>query len=172
MENNRNIANTDNKTTVKLTPKQRIIALFKLNNTPHEIALGVAMGVFIAITPLYGLHTIMVVAAAFLIRRVNKVAILLGTNISTTPTFPFITWAGYAIGRFILGESYPPLQWSTFKHFNYKQLLNLYFPLFIGSVVLGLMLAVFFYFVTLWFIVARKKSKLKQPKKGESDAKA
>jgi hypothetical protein len=171
MENSRDIANTDNKTTVKLTLKQRIVALLKLNNTPHEIALGVAIGVFIAITPLYGFHTIMVITAAFLIRRVNKFAILLGTNVSTTPTFPFITWAGYSIGRFILGESYPPLQWSTFKHFNYKQLLHLYFPLFIGSVVLGLMLALFFYFATLWFITIRNKSKLEQRKNGESDAK-
>jgi len=172
MENSRDTANTDNKTTVKLTLKQRIIALLKLNNTPHEIALGVAIGVFIAITPLYGLHTIMVVTAAFLIRRVNKLAILLGTNVSTTPTFPFITWAGYNLGRFILGNSYPLLHWPTFKHFNYKQILQLYFPLFIGSVILGLMLAVFFYFVTLWFIIARRKSKLKQRKKEESDAKA
>lgn len=171
MENNRDIADTEHKATIKLTLKQRIIALLKFNNTPHEIALGVAIGVFIAITPLYGLHTVMVVTAAFLIRRVNKVAILLGTNISTTPTFPFITWAGYTIGRLILGDIYPPLQWSTFKHFNYKQLLHLYFPLFIGSIVLGLILALLFYFATLWFIIARKKTKLTQRKEGEGDAK-
>lgn len=172
MENSRNSANIDNRTTVKLILKQRIIALLKLNNTPHEIALGVAIGVFIAITPLYGFHTIMVIIAAFLIRRVNKLAILLGTNVSTTLTFPFITCAGYSIGRFILGDSYPPLHWSTFKHFNYKQLLHFYFPLFIESIVLGLILAVFFYFITLWFIIARNKSKLKQRKEEANDAKA
>mgnify|MGYP001573995690 CR=1 FL=1 len=144
-------------TVVKPTLKQRIIALFKLNNTPHEIALGIAVGVFIAITPLYGFHTIMVVVAAFFIKRVNKFAILLGTNVSTTLTFPFITWAGYNIGRFIFGKSYPPLYWDTFKHFNYKQLLHLYFPLFIGSIVLGIILAVVVYFITRWLIIARKK---------------
>jgi len=165
MENIRNITNTDSKITVRLTLKQRIIALLKFNNTPREIALGVAIGVFIGITPLYGLHTIMVIAAAFLIRRVNKVAILLGTNISITPTFPFITWAGYSIGRFILSDTYPPLNWSTFKHFDYRQILHFYFPLFIGSIILGLILALFFYFATLWFITARRKSKLKQCKK-------
>jgi len=165
MENSRDTVNTDNKTRVTLTLKQRFFALLKLNNTPHEIALGVAIGAFIAITPLYGFHTIMVIAAALLIRRVNKFAILLGTNVSTMPTFPFITWAGYNIGRFIFRDSYPAYHWSTFKHFNYRQLLQLYLPLFIGSVVLGLLLAVCFYFVTLWFIIARKKMRLKQCEK-------
>ncbi len=145
----------------KITLKQRIITLLKLNSTPHEISLGVAIGVFIAVTPLYGFHTIMVIIAAFLVRKVNKIAILLGTNISTTPTLPFITWAGYSIGRFMLGGNYPPLHWPVFKHFHYKDFLHLYFPLFIGSIVLGLGLAVLFYFLTLLFITkrnARKKS--------------
>lgn len=152
----------DSKTIEKPALKQRLIALLKLNNTPGEIALGVAIGVFIAITPLYGFHTIMVIIAAFLIRRVNKIAILLGTNISTAPTFPFITWTGYTIGRLMLGKQYPALRWSTFKHFDYKQILHLYYPLFIGSLILGLTLAVLFYFLTLWFIAIRRMAKLKQ----------
>jgi uncharacterized protein (TIGR03546 family) len=152
----------DSKTIEKPTLKQRIITLLKLNNTPGEIALGVAIGVFIAITPLYGFHTIMVIIAAFLIRRLNKIAILLGTNVSTTLTFPFITWAGYNIGRLILQEKYPPLDWSTFKHFDYRQILHLYYPLFIGSLILGLALAALFYFLTLWFITIRRRIKLKQ----------
>jgi hypothetical protein len=161
----------DSKVIEKPTLKQRIIALLKLNNTPGEIALGVAIGVFIAITPLYGFHTIMVIIAAFLIRRVNKIAILLGTNVSTMLTFSFITWAGYGIGRLILGEKYPPLDWSTFKHFDYKQILHLYYPLFIGSLILGLTLAVLFYFLTLWFIAIRRMAKLKQKIKNKNNIK-
>jgi len=142
----------------KVNLKERILKVFKLNNSPREIALGIAIGVFIAITPLYGFHTIMVISAALLIRRVNKIAILLGTNISTTITFPFITWAGYNIGRLIFGNKYPPLQWQTFKHFSYKTLLNFYFPLFIGSLFLGLALAVIFYLLTFWLVMRRRKN--------------
>jgi len=145
----------------RLTLKERIKQLWTLHSTPHEIALGVAIGVFIAITPLYGLHTIMVILAAILIKRTNKLAILLGTNISTTLTFPFITWAGYNIGRLVIGGSYPALEWAIFKKFSYKTILEFYYPLFIGSLILGALLAAGFYLLTLWFIEMRKNKALK-----------
>ena len=147
----------------RISLKERIRKLLTLNSTPREIAFGVAIGVFIGITPLIGFHTVMVVLAALLIKRANKIAILLGTNISTTPTFPFITWAGYSIGNFVLGQRYPPLQWSTFAHLSFKAVCrairDIYFPLFIGSIILGLLLAVVFYYLTLWFIMRRKRAK-------------
>jgi len=147
---------TEVKTDGKPTLKERLFRLLRLNNSPPEIALGVAIGVFIAITPLYGFHTIMVIIAALLIKRANKIAILLGTNISTTLTFPFITWGGYNIGTKVLGNHYPPLQWQTFKHFSYKTILEFYYPLFIGSLIMGLVLAIIFYLITFWFAVMLK----------------
>ena len=143
--------------------RDRFQALLKLNNSPPEIALGVAMGVFIAITPLYGFHTLMVIIAAFLIPKINKIAILLGTNVSIPPTTPLITWAGYEIGRFILKKPYPPLDLSYFKNFTLKTFGDLYYPLFIGSVVLGIICGAIFYFITL--IVARR---IKQRDEGRS----
>ncbi len=129
-----------------------LVKLFRLNNTPHEIAIGVAIGVFIAVMPLYGLHTLMVIIAALLVRRSNKIAMLLGTNISLPPTVPFITWAGYEIGRFILRRDFPDLDWTVFKSITVKKVINLYPPLFIGSLILGIVLAVVFYFL-IYFIV-------------------
>jgi len=145
----------------RLTLKERIKRLLKLHSSPPEIALGVAIGVFIAILPLYGFHTILVIIAAFLIRPANKIAILLGTNISTVLTFPFITWGGYNIGRVVLKDHYPALGWQTFKFFSYKTLLNFYYPLFIGSVILGVFLAAVFYFITLWFMIRWHKTHVK-----------
>jgi len=140
----------------KKTLNERLIRLFKYNNSPREIALGVGIGVFIAILPLYGLHTALVIIAAVLIRRVNKIALLVGTNVSLPPTVPFITWFGYNIGRFLLGKDYPALRWSDFRHFNPKSFAHFYYPLFIGSVIEGLICAVVFYFLTLWFMERRK----------------
>ena len=54
----------------KKSVKETIVALvrfLKAHNDPHEIALGVAIGSFIAILPLYGLHTALCVIAAILI---------------------------------------------------------------------------------------------------------
>ena len=139
--------------------KEKALSLLKLHNAPSEIALGVAIGVFIAILPVYGLHTILVIIAAFLLRRANIVAMLVGTNISLPPTVPFITWAGYSIGRLMLGETYPYLSWEMFKGISYKSILKFYYPLLLGSLVLAIICAVVFYFLTLNFMNKRRKAK-------------
>lgn len=136
-----------------------LVKLLRLNNTPHEIALGIAIGVFIAILPLYGLHTVLVIIAAVLIRPANKIAILIGTNVSLPPTVATITWTSYDIGRFILkSHNYPPLVWADFKTITLQKIAKLYPPLFLGSVILGIACAVAFYFIT-YFIVKSLKNK-------------
>ncbi|MFA4889712.1 MAG: DUF2062 domain-containing protein [Candidatus Omnitrophota bacterium] len=134
--------------------KRPLVRLLRLNNSPHEIALGTAIGVFIAILPLYGFHTLMVLIAAVLVRRSNKIAILAGTNISLPPTVPFITWGAYEIGRFILGSNLPALAWSDFKAISFKKVAALYPALFIGSFILGLICALIFYLLS--FIIVKK----------------
>ena len=126
---------------------------------PPEIALGVSIGVMIAVMPLYGLHTILCLIFALLIPRANKIAIFIGTNVSLPPTVPFITWAGYGIGRFFLGKQYPSLSLATFKEMPFKDIFSLYYPLFVGSFMLGTLLAIMFYFLTLWIIEKRRKAK-------------
>ena len=147
------------KRTLKSKIKRIIVKLLRLNNSPPEIALGVAIGVFIAILPVYGLHTVLVVIAAILVRPANKIAILAGTNISLPPTLPFITWAGYEMGRFILRNGYPALNWADFKNVNFQKILDIYPTLFAGSVVLGLICAVIFYFLTLNFVIKFKEKR-------------
>jgi uncharacterized protein (TIGR03546 family) len=127
-----------------------LVRLLKAHNAPHEIALGVAIGSFIAILPVYGLHTVLCVIAAILIPRANKLAILLGTNISLPPTVATITWTAYDIGRLLLvNKNYPPLSWDYIKHFKISSAMEFYYPLFIGSLVLGLLCAVVLYLITL-----------------------
>jgi uncharacterized protein (TIGR03546 family) len=138
--------------------KDIILKLLQFNNTPGEIALGLAIGVFIAILPVYGLHTLLVILAAIIIKPANKIAILLGTNISLPPTVPFITWAGYEIGRLILRNNLPPLAWLDFKGMTLQKVVRFYPPLFLGSLILGIICALICYFLTL-FIVTKLKNK-------------
>ena len=133
--------------------------VLKEHQAPREIALGVAIGVFIAMLPLYGLHTVLCVLAALLIPKANKLSILLGTNVSLPPTVPIITWTAYDIGRFILAyKHYPPLSWEYMKNFKIAKISEFYYPLFMGSVVLGLLCAVIFYFIT-WAIADHFRKK-------------
>ena len=141
-----------------------LIRVLKEHHDPHGLALGVAIGSFIGILPVYGLHTVLCVIALFLIPRANKLAIILGTNISLPPTVTTITWTAYDIGRILLiNKHYPPLSWEYLKSFKISKMSEFYHPLFVGSIVLGLLVAVILYLVT-WVIVdqLRKKHAVKK----------
>jgi uncharacterized protein (DUF2062 family) len=128
------------------------IGMLKAHHAPHEIALGVAIGCFIGMLPLYGFHTLLCVGAALLIPGANRLAILLGTNVSLPPTVATITWTGYDIGRALLAHKhYPPLSWDYIRHLKMSRIGEFYYPLFVGSVVLGLGCALVLYGVT-WAI--------------------
>ena len=144
--------------------KRIAVRLLRLNNTPQEIDLGVAIGVFIGILPVYGLHTVLVIIAAILVRSANKIAIFLGTSISLPPTIPPITWAGYEIGRFILRGNFEPLSWSVFQNITFQKICRYYQPLFFGSVILGLICAAIFYLLT--FFIVKKINFARKPGRG------
>jgi uncharacterized protein len=147
--------------------KEIIAALARVleeHHDPHGVALGVAIGSFIGILPVYGLHTILCVIVLFLIPRANKLAIILGTNVSLPPTVATITWTAYDIGRILLvNKHYPPLSWGYLKDFKISKISEFYYPLFVGSVVLALLVAAVLYIIT-WTIADqfRKKHALKK----------
>jgi len=120
--------------------------------------LGAGIGAFISVLPLYGLHTVLVVLAAIIVRPANKIAILIGTNISLPPTIPFITWAGYEIGRFILKENFQPLTWGFFHNLTFQKFSSHYRPLFLGSLVLGVICGAVVYCLT-FFVVKKIKER-------------
>jgi len=120
--------------------------------------LGAGIGAFISVLPLYGLHTVLVVLAAIIVRPANKIAILIGTNISLPPTIPFITWAGYEIGRGILKENFQPLTWGFFQNLTFQKISSHYRPLFLGSLVLGIICGAIVYCLT-FFVVKKIKER-------------
>ena len=78
--------------------------LLAIDDPPERTALAFSIGVFIAFSPLLGLHTILATLVAFIF-RFNKIAIYAGTFINN----PFLTLvpiiiASYAIGAFLLGK--------------------------------------------------------------------
>ena len=132
--------------------------MLKDHHAPHEVAAGVAAGSFIAILPLYGFHTLLCLAVAILMPKVNKLAILAGSSISIPPTVGIITWTAYDIGRFLLPDKhYPPLSWEYIWHFQIQRISEFYYPLFIGSIYLGLMCAMALYLLT--FLAVERFSK-------------
>jgi uncharacterized protein len=143
---------------LKFKFKKILVKLIRQHNSPHEIALGAGIGAFISCLPVYGLHTVLVILAAIIVRPANKIAIFLGTNLSLPPTLPFITWAGYEIGRFVLKGDLPPLSWEFFKNLTFGKIVNFYGPLFLGSLILGVICALVVYGLT-FFVVKKIKER-------------
>ncbi|MEO8530723.1 MAG: DUF2062 domain-containing protein [Deltaproteobacteria bacterium] len=78
-----------------------LMRLKRLPDTPQRIARGVAAGVFLAFSPLYGLHFIVTFLAAFVIRA-NVLAAVLASLIGNPLTWPLIITASLATGENML----------------------------------------------------------------------
>ncbi len=76
------------------------------NDSPRKKALSIALGVFIGLTPLWGLHTLIVIFLA-LVFNLNKTLAFAFSNVSLPPFIPFIVFAGIKMGNYILGQDLP-----------------------------------------------------------------
>ncbi len=76
----------------------------RLPDTPHKIAIGFAVGVFISFTPLFGLHFLFAAMMAMALRG-NVLASLMGTFFGNPVTFPFIATISYRTGQLFLDAS-------------------------------------------------------------------
>jgi hypothetical protein len=76
------------------------------DDTPHRLALGVAIGVFVGLTPLVGLQMVIAVALAALLRA-NKVVCVPLVWISNPFTFVIIYPLCLKLGNGLVGSSTP-----------------------------------------------------------------
>jgi uncharacterized protein (DUF2062 family) len=76
--------------------------VLRVRATPHEVALGCAVGVFAACTPFLGFQTLLAGLLAFLF-RVSIPAALLGTFVGNPLSWPAIWSASYVAGAWVLG---------------------------------------------------------------------
>lgn len=72
--------------------------ILHIDDSPHKIALGLAIGLFIAWTPLLGVHLLLVIALSILLRA-NKFAAFVSVWVSNIFTIPFVYYPSYLVGR-------------------------------------------------------------------------
>jgi glycosyltransferase involved in cell wall biosynthesis len=89
-------------------------------DSPRKKAMSIALGLFIGLSPLWGLHTLLAIflAAVF---KLNKTISFVFSNISLPPFIPFIVYISIQTGSFILNETPPSfsnisLDFETLKH--------------------------------------------------------
>ena len=126
-------------------------AILHIQDTPHRIALAFGLGVFIAFSPLLGIHTGMALAVAFLF-RLSRVAILAGAWTNNPWTLAPMYMAGTALGCGLFGvspESLESIDWSLHGRAFYEALWEglrpLVVPFVVGNTVLGLVAGVVAY---------------------------
>ncbi len=77
------------------------VSLCRGRREPLPAALAVGTGVFVGCTPLFGLHTPIVLALA-VIFRLNALLLWLGTQISIPPLAPLLAFASVLLGSLVL----------------------------------------------------------------------
>ncbi len=134
--------------------------ILKSQESPQKKAAAIALGVFVGISPFWGLHTLLVFSLAAVF-RLNKVIAFLFSNISILPLIPLIIYVSYQAGSFLTGNG---LNWELgLQDFDSgKEVFEGIWQYVVGSFVLAglvaLSLWIGFYF---WFTVTNQKQVVK-----------
>ncbi len=125
------------------------------DDTPPRAALAFAIGVFIAWTPVFGFHTFLGLAIAFLF-GLNRVAVMAGTFVNNPWTFVPIYTASAWLGSLLTGVevSAPRLEGKSWSHFFdfLAQCRPWIVPMTTGTLILGSICALLSFPVILYGI--------------------
>lgn len=141
--------------------KLNLIRFIRLRGTPEEVAKGLALGIFIGMTPTFGFQMVIALFFAWLLKE-NKLAALLGVWVTNPITAPIIYATQYETGRIILGMdrlSFPTeLTLETFMNVG----LEIIIPLCLGSLIHAIILGFLTYALTLRFIPSLRMIRVKR----------
>ena len=150
--------------------------ILHIDDTPHRIALGMGLAIFITWTPAIGLQMVLVLLLCMLFRA-NKLVGLPFVWISNPATILPIYGPNYLIGCWLLGGDYN-FDWgparALFRHGWWEQINawwkltnEIFWPLWLGSLVVGLVLGVatyaFVYHGVVYYRKHRPHLRLKLP---------
>ncbi len=77
--------------------------IIKSDEPAHKKAAAVALGVFVGMSPFWGLHTLLVFLLAAIF-KLNKVIAFIFSNISIPPLIPVIIYVSYQFGSLLTGN--------------------------------------------------------------------
>ncbi|MBN1943817.1 MAG: DUF2062 domain-containing protein [Phycisphaerae bacterium] len=137
--------------------------VFSLDDTPHRLALGVAIGIFVTWTPTIGLQMVLTVALAWLLGA-NKLVGVPFVWLSNPATIIPVYGPNYLIGCWILDRPadgwHKVIEAIRFQGGLYERVTEWYdvtraifWELWVGSLVVALVLGVMSYFTMYRMIV-------------------
>jgi uncharacterized protein (DUF2062 family) len=139
---------------VPLKEKFRLLLIHirDLQGDPHYVATGMAIGVFVSVTPTIPFHTLIALALAFILKG-SKAAAVIGVWFSNPLTIPFLYYGSYKIGILLLGEPLPyDIHFESISEL-FGMGLDVTLAMVIGGSLLGIFPAVIAYLATFRGIV-------------------
>ena len=133
--------------------RSRLHDILHLHESPHRTALAFSVGVLIAFSPTYGLHTLQVLFCTWAF-RLNFLALMAGAFINNPWTIVPILGATIWTGFLVLDmPEAAPFNWSDLSLMSlYHQLLPYLLPFFIGGVILSVGGMLIAYPIAYWLI--------------------
>ncbi len=129
--------------------RDRLRGILSIKDSPHRLATAFAMGVFIGVSPLLGLHTVLGIALAWIF-RLNKIVTMTGVFVTNpwtiVPIYSFSVW----VGAKFLGITHiiPDVDWAHLKFSAlFSELRPLLMPFVIGTLFVGFVSSVISYFI-------------------------
>lgn len=117
--------------------------VIKEEKTPHDIAMGFAVGAFIGILPTPGVSVALAFLAIFIWKHLNKVAIFAGIALfNPFVNIPIIYYA-HLLGGLLIPPVFPP----DTPYGYLVQLLNTSARIFAGSIITATILSTISYFI-------------------------
>ena len=138
------------------------MTLMAINDTPHSIALGSAIGIFFGFTPLLSLKTLLSIVVAW-ICRCNKIAAAIAVTLHDVLIFamPAIYYGEYKLGCRILhrplGSKGRLWHLGFHDYLNWHMLHKYVWPALIGSLFLAVPSGLMVYFLVR-LLVSRARS--------------
>jgi len=116
--------------------------ILESNDSNARKSLSIALGVFVGISPFWGLQTIIVLTLAVLF-KLNKAISFAFSNVSFPPFIPFIIYGSLKIGGYFIHNTKPLFFDSHMTFSDIQDNINLYL---IGSLCLATIMSIIFGF--------------------------
>ncbi len=129
--------------------RERLRQILTIQEPPHKVATAFAVGVFIGMSPLLGIHTVMAIGIAWIF-RLNRIVTLVGVFVTNpwtiVPIYTFGTWVGAKL--LFIDNIVPVIDWSNISILGFiNEFRPLIMPFVVGTTFIGIVSALIGYIV-------------------------
>ncbi len=132
-------------------------------SSPEQLGAAVALGVFVGCSPFYGIQILLCFLLAALL-RLNKIAVLLGVQITAPPTMPFFMFGSLQLGAWMVSGRWVPLSFDALRTTPLVSLVGRFAIFFaVGAFAIGALLAPIFGWLTVLLVRRYRRRKVLEP---------